>query len=54
MTVTIEQMILEGSCTAAWASSAGCKWEALIIGGDALKKRKQWLAAQVRNTTPDA
>ncbi|MCT9825979.1 hypothetical protein [Pseudomonas veronii] len=29
--VTIEQMILEGSCTAAWAASAGYKWDALVI-----------------------
>lgn len=26
--VTIEQMILEGSCTAAWAANAGYKWDA--------------------------
>ncbi|MBV7547480.1 hypothetical protein KW849_14405 [Pseudomonas sp. PDM26] len=52
--VTIEQMILEGSCTTAWAANAGYKWDALVIGGDALAKRKWWLAAQAFNHTPDA
>lgn len=52
-TVTIEQMIIEGSCTAAWASSAGYRWDALVIGGDALAKRKRWLAAQTFDSTAD-
>lgn len=42
--VTIEQMICEGSCTAAWAQRAGYRWEAIVVGGDALAKRSQWLA----------
>jgi len=46
--VTIEQMICEGSCTAAWAQRAGYRWEAVVVGGDALAKRKQWLAQQAR------
>ncbi len=50
--VTIDQMIIEGSCTAAWASNAGYKWDAQVIGGDALAKRKRWLALQVRSTAP--
>jgi len=52
--VTIEQMILEGSCTAAWAARAGYKWDALVIGGDALARRKRWLAARASCATPDA
>ncbi|EPP9374878.1 hypothetical protein PZF67_006619 [Pseudomonas aeruginosa] len=43
--VTIEQMILEGSCTAAWAQRSGYRWEALVVGGDALAKRQAWLAS---------
>ncbi|AZD71896.1 hypothetical protein [Pseudomonas chlororaphis] len=46
--VTIEQMICEGSCTAAWAQRAGYRWGAVVVDGDALTKRKQWLAQQVR------
>ena len=45
-TVTIEDMIIEGSCTAEWAMRAGYRWEALVVGGDALHKRQMWLAAQ--------
>lgn len=45
--VMIEQMIPEGPCTAAWAASAGYRWDALMIGGDASATRKRWLAAQV-------
>jgi hypothetical protein len=48
--VTIEQMILEGSCTAAWASNAGYKWDARVVGGDALAKRKRWLKLQASTT----
>ncbi len=48
--VTIEQMILEGSCTAAWASNAGYKWDARVVGGDALAKRKRWLTLQASTT----
>ena len=44
--VTIEQMILEGSCTAAWAQRSGYRWEALVVGGDALAKRQAWLASK--------
>ncbi len=44
--VTIEQMICEGSCTAKWAQRNGYQWEAVVAGGDALEKRKQWLAQQ--------
>lgn len=46
MTVTIEDMIIEGSCTAEWAMKAGYRWESLVIGGDALRKRQAWLAAR--------
>ncbi|MNR65935.1 hypothetical protein D3C85_1892010 [compost metagenome] len=52
--MTIEQMILKGSCTAAWAASAGYRWDALVIGGDELAKRNRWLAAKVFNTTPES
>lgn len=48
--VTIEQMISEGSCTAAWAQRAGYRWEAVVVGGDALAKRSLWLAKQARKT----
>lgn len=51
--VTIEQMILEGSCTAAWAQQAGYKWEAVVVGGDAMAKRQKWLAEQARNINPN-
>ena len=44
--VTIEQMICEGSCTAAWAWRAGYRWESVVVGGDALAKRTQALAGQ--------
>jgi hypothetical protein len=44
--VTIEQMITEGSCTAKWAQENGYQWEAVVVGGDALAKRQQWLAQQ--------
>lgn len=44
--VTIEMMILEGSCTAAWAARAGYKWNAVVIGGDALAKRMRWLESR--------
>jgi hypothetical protein len=47
--VTIEMMILEGSCTAAWAAQAGYEWNALVIGGDALAKRKRWLETRNSN-----
>lgn len=52
--VTIEQMIQEGSCTAAWASEAGYQWNAMVIGGDALAKRIKWLSVQTpqANTAP--
>jgi hypothetical protein len=46
-------MIIEGSCTAAWASSAGYRWDALVIGADALAKRKRWLAAQGFDSSTD-
>lgn len=46
--VTIEQMICEGSCTAKWAQQNGYRWEAVVVGGDALAKREQWLAQQAR------
>ena len=49
--VTIEQMILESPCTAAWASNAGYRWDAQVVGGDALAKRKRWLALQARSST---
>ena len=49
--VTIEQMINEGSCTAAWAQQAGYRWEAVVIGGDALAKREKWLTEQPRKKT---
>lgn len=49
--VTIEQMILEGSCTAAWASKAGYTWGAQVVGGDALSRRTRWLALQASSTT---
>ncbi|WP_293595614.1 MULTISPECIES: hypothetical protein [unclassified Polaromonas] len=45
-TVTIEDMIIEGSCTAEWAMRAGYRWEALVVGGDALHKRQAWLASR--------
>jgi hypothetical protein len=44
--VTIEDMIVEGSCTAEWAMRAGYRWEAIVVGGDALRKRQIWLDAQ--------
>lgn len=58
MPVTIEQMIVEGSCTAEWAMRAGYRWEALVIGGDALRKRQAWLKARANlagnSSTPTA
>lgn len=50
MPVTIEQMIVEGSCTAEWAMRAGYRWEALVIGGDALRKRQAWLKSRANLT----
>lgn len=44
--VTIEMMILEGSCTAAWAAQPGYKWDAVVIGGDALAMRMSWLESR--------
>ncbi|HGM8090042.1 TPA: hypothetical protein ACKP9S_006473 [Pseudomonas aeruginosa] len=52
--VTIEQMICEGSCTATWAQRAGYRWETVVVGGDALVKREQWLAQQNARTTPES
>lgn len=46
--ITIEDMIVEGSCTAQWAMLAGYHWEAVVVGGDALVKRKKWLAEQTQ------
>lgn len=46
MTITIEDMIVEGSCTAEWAMRTGYRWDAQVIGGDALRKRQLWLDAQ--------
>ncbi len=43
--ITIEQMIIEGSCTAQWAMLSGYKWESVVFGGDAFVKRQKWLAA---------
>lgn len=42
-TVTIEQMIAEGSMTAKHAMEMGYRWEAVVTGGDALTMRQQWL-----------
>lgn len=47
--VTIEQMIVEGSCSALWAQRAGYQWDAVVIGGDALEKRKRWLGRHGRD-----
>lgn len=46
MAITIETMIIEGSCTALWAMKSGYRWDAIVCGGDALNKRNTWLAAQ--------
>lgn len=44
--VTIEDIIVEGSCTVGWAMRAGYRLEALVVGGDALRKRQIWLDAK--------
>jgi len=49
LTITIEDMIAEGSCSAQWAMQAGYRWDSIVIGGDAMAKRQKWLAAQARN-----
>lgn len=49
--VTIEQMICEGSCTAKWAQQNGYRWDAVVVGGDALAKRQQWLAKQANQNS---
>jgi len=51
--VTIEQMICEGSCTPAWAQHSGYCWESVVIGGDALEKREDWLAQQSQQNDTD-
>ena len=40
-TVTIEQMIEEGSMTAKQAMEMGYRWEAVVTGGDALAIRQR-------------
>lgn len=47
-TVTIEQMIEEGSMTAKQAMEMGYRWEAVVTGGDALAMRQRWLQAQAQ------
>lgn len=45
-TVTIEQMIAEGSMTAKQAQEMGYRWEAVVTGDDALAMRQRWLQQQ--------
>lgn len=45
-TVTIEDMIVEGSMTAQQAMQMGYLWEAVVTGGDALAMRNAWLLKQ--------
>ena len=47
-TVTVEDMIVEGFCTAEWALRAGYRWDALVVGGDAFHKRQAWLTEITR------
>lgn len=46
--VTIEQMIEEGSMIAKQATEMGYLWEAVVTGGDALAMRQRWLQAQAQ------
>jgi hypothetical protein len=45
-TITIEQMIVEGSMTAKQAQDMGYCWDAVVTGGDALVMRQNWLCKQ--------
>lgn len=47
-TVTIEQMIAEGSMTTKQAMEMGFRWDAVVTGGDALAMRQRWLQAQAQ------
>jgi hypothetical protein len=47
--ITIEDMIIEGSITASQALKMGYKWEAIVVGGDAMAIRKVWLKRQENN-----
>ena len=44
--ITTQRMIIEGSCTARWAMINGYRWDAVVIGGDALLNRNEWLASK--------
>jgi hypothetical protein len=46
MTITIEDMINEGSLTPRQAMYMGYRWDAVVIGGDALDIREKWLKSQ--------
>lgn len=46
--VTIEKMIVEGSMTAKQAMTMGYRWDAVVIGGDALTMRQRWLQQQAK------
>lgn len=41
--LTIEDMIAEGSMTAQDAMRMGYRWDAVVVGGDALAMRNAWL-----------
>ena len=45
VTITIEDMINEGSISAYQAMKMGYRWEAIVTGGDALEIRNNWLKA---------
>ncbi|MFT5520140.1 MAG: hypothetical protein ACI9IA_000728 [Enterobacterales bacterium] len=46
MTITIEDMINEGSLTPRQAMYMGYRWDAVVIGGDAFEIRENWLKSQ--------
>lgn len=47
-TVTIEQMIIEGSMTPKQAHDMGYRWNSVVTGGDALAMRERWLQQQAQ------
>lgn len=46
MITTTEDMVDEGSLTPLQAMKMGYGWDAVVIGGDALRIRQEWLKSQ--------